>query len=153
MDEVKRITSLLRKTFERHAWYGPSVMEVISDITPDLAICRLENTHSIIELINHMTSWRTYVIKKIHGDYDFKIDDSTNFPLHTDWKASVERLQATQHELLQVLEQFESSKLSENVPHDGRPYTFYALLHGIIHHDIYHTGQIALIKKTSTPKL
>ncbi len=153
MDEVKHITSLLRATFEKGAWHGPSIMEVISDITADLAVQRLDNTHSIIELVNHMASWRVYVLRKINGDYDFKIDDRTNFPDDADWKRSVERLQTTQRDLIGALEGFGSNKLFENIPHDGRPYTFYTLFHGIIHHDIYHIGQIALIKKTSTLKV
>jgi hypothetical protein len=39
----------------------------------------------------------------------------------------------------------DDSYLTEIVP--GRDYDFYTLIHGIIHHDIYHSGQVSMIKK------
>jgi uncharacterized damage-inducible protein DinB len=41
--------------------------------------------------------------------------------------------------------------LKDNVP--GTEYDYYTLLHGIIHHDLYHTGQIAAFKKMIDRKL
>ncbi len=37
------------------------------------------------------------------------------------------------------------AKLSETVP--GREYSVYCLLHGVVQHNLYHAGQIALLKK------
>jgi hypothetical protein len=43
------------------------------------------------------------------------------------------------------LEKTPNEKLQEVVP--GRKYKFFTMIHGIIHHDLYHTGQIVLLKK------
>lgn len=149
-NEVQKIISLLNRTFEKNAWYGPSITEVLTGITQDLAQKRLPHTHSIVELVNHMTSWRLFVIKKLEGDFHFKIDEQSNFPSDTDWNSSLEKLHTSQRQLLQLLDSFDPVALSEKVPHEGYQYSYFTLLHGIIHHDVYHLGQIALIKKTFT---
>jgi uncharacterized damage-inducible protein DinB len=148
MDEVNRIISTLRKTFEKNAWHGPAVKEVLNDITAENAFKRLPGTHSIIELVAHMVSWRNFVIRRINGDDAFTVTDQLNFPAATDWEATCAELEKSQHELIQAIQTLPEEKLKDIVPHGEYKYTFYTLLHGIIHHDLYHTGQIMLVKKS-----
>ena len=146
--EIQNILSLLTKTFEKNAWHGPSVKEVLSDITPEQSLKRLDRTHSIIELVAHMTSWRIFVIRKLEGDIDYKVEDDKNFPAESDWTKALKDLYASQAQLVELVKNFPSVKLSDIVPHGSYKYSYYTLVHGIIHHDLYHIGQIALIKKT-----
>ncbi len=146
--EIENIVSLLNSTFEKNPWYGPSVKEVLSDIQPEWASKRLGHTHSIIELVAHMTSWRMFVIKRLEGDDQFTINDELNFPAATNWPKVVMELYESQEKLLRLLTSFPPAKLFEIVAQGSSEYTFYALLHGIIHHDVYHIGQISLIKKS-----
>ena len=145
--EIENLLSLLKHTFEKNAWHGPSVKEVLQGVNADQAFKRLEHTHSIIELVGHMTAWRIFVIKKLEGEIDYNVGDDQNFPTTNDWVNVLDDLFISQNKLLELLKNFPNSKLSEAVPHGSYRYTFYTLLHGIIHHDVYHTGQIALIKK------
>jgi uncharacterized damage-inducible protein DinB len=147
MNELNRIAETLRNTFEKNAWHGPSVKETLKNINEESAAKRLPNTHSIIELVGHMTAWRIFTILKLKGDTSYKVTDALNFPLVADWKNVFERLEESQRQILDAIASFPPERLSEIVPHEGYKYTFYTLLHGIIHHDLYHTGQIALIKK------
>ncbi len=147
--EIQHILWLLKSTFEKNAWYGPSIKEVLKDITPDLSTKRISNTHSIIELIGHMTAWRTFVLKKLEGGVDYNVTDELNFPSQTNWEASVNALEESQAKLIEVIQKFDPSLLHDLVPHHSYKYSFYGLLHGIIHHDIYHIGQIVLIKKSN----
>jgi uncharacterized damage-inducible protein DinB len=147
MDEIQNILSLLTSTFEKNAWYGPSVKDVLSDIQPEHGSRRIGKTHSIIELVAHMTSWRTFVIKRLEGDDQFTVSEVFNFPSVSDWHNTVRELYESQEKLIVLLKAFPSAKLFDVVPHASYRYTFYTLLHGIIHHDIYHIGQISLIKK------
>jgi hypothetical protein len=40
------------------------------------------------------------------------------------------------------------SRLEEMVPgKEGAHYTFYYMLQGVVQHELYHAGQIALLKK------
>lgn len=145
--EIIHISKLLQRTFEEQPWHGPSVKEVLDGITQEQSFKRLPESHSIIELVAHMTSWRIFVCKKIQGEQEFRITDDRNFPAETNWAKVLADLNESQVSLIEALRAFDETKLPELVPHGSYSYTFYSLLHGIIHHDLYHIGQISLIKK------
>lgn len=146
MAKAQRISELLRSTFDGEAWYGPSVMSVLKDISPEQVFNKIGESNSIIELVEHMTAWRNFTIKKLQGDVSFDIKtDEMNFPQSKDWNKSLEGLKESQHKLLGLLEDLPDERLVAFV--EGRKYSFQVLLHGIIQHDIYHLGQIQLIKK------
>jgi hypothetical protein len=114
-----------------------------------MAFNRLPGTHSIIELVAHMTSWRIFVIKKLEGDSGYTVGDETNFPQATDWGKTSKDLDESQSGLLTAIEKFPDEKLSHLVEGVTSKYTYYTLIHGIIHHDLYHIGQIKLISKVT----
>jgi uncharacterized damage-inducible protein DinB len=145
--ETEKIISLLKRTFDRGAWHGPSVKESLKDVDAAHAMKRLANTHSVIELVAHMTSWRKYVINRIQGNNSFTVTDEMNFPKREDWTNVLKELDDTQDELLALIADFPVYKLSELVPVSEQNYTYNTLLNGIIHHDVYHVGQIMLIRR------
>lgn len=147
--EIKNIVSLLRRTYEGGAWHGPSVKEALADVTQKTAFHRLPHTHSIIELVAHMTAWKTSVARRLSGDYLYKVTEEMNFPNPQDWHATVQQLDESQGALLAAIEVFDSGKLDQQVPWTDESFTYYAIIHGIIHHDLYHAGQIVLIKKSA----
>lgn len=151
MNEIKNICELLSTSFEKNAWHGPAVMEVIGPLSESDALKKLPNTHSIIELVNHMTAWRVFVERRISGDYTYQVTESLNFPESRDWTGSLRGLRESQSKLLEAVRSFPAERLSEKVPHPEQNYNFnfYTLLHGVIHHDLYHVGQIMLINKIS----
>jgi uncharacterized damage-inducible protein DinB len=147
--EKEKIISLLNRTFDKGAWHGPSVKEVLASISPQQAHHRLNSSHSIIELVAHMISWRTYVIKRLEGDNAYNVAEENNFPQGTEWTKTLEQLDASQVSLVRAIEKFPPEKLSELVQGVTEKYTYYTLIHGIIHHDLYHIGQIKLISKAT----
>src|SRR5688572_31701677 len=98
MEELSKMISTLRRTFKKGAWHGPSVKEVLQDITPEMAQARLPQTHSIIELVSHMTSWRNFAVKRLQGDAEFTVTDEMNFPAPADWHTVTGDLEKTQEE-------------------------------------------------------
>ena len=147
--EIQNLVSLLTQTYEKGAWHGPSVKEGLGNISDEQAFGRLPDTHSIIELVGHMTAWRTYVLEKLKGNVAYKVSDESNFPQSKNWKQALERLDESQDLLIRAIEKFPEEKLNEKVAGFIDPYSYYILLHSIIHHDLYHTGQIILIKKAT----
>jgi uncharacterized damage-inducible protein DinB len=147
--EIEKITKLLQRSFEKGAWHGPAVKEVLQDITQETSSKRLPNTHSIIELAGHLTTWRNYVAKKLNGETAYTVPDEMNFPGITDWSKAMAGLEESQQNLLLALSKFPAEKLADLVQGVSHKYTYYTMLHGIIHHDLYHTGQIILIKKAT----
>lgn len=143
--EIERIIHLLEQTYQGNPWYGPSIKEITNQISCVVCLVRLPHTHSIIEIVSHMTAWRKFTIERLEQNDLYEITDETNFPILTQWSAAVTGLHQTQEKLIKVLQKITDARLNDTVP--NRPYTFYTLLHGIIQHDVYHLGQLALIKK------
>jgi uncharacterized damage-inducible protein DinB len=147
MTEIDRIVRLLEKTFDKQPWYGSSIMEILLRVDPEQAIIRQGDTHSIIELVLHMVSWRKFTTQRLLGDTEFEVTDEANFPKPTTWKDAIDQLHQSQEALLMAVKQFPENRLAELVPSKILKYTYYTLLHGIIQHDVYHLGQIALLQK------
>lgn len=151
--EIKRIAKILKHVYAAEAWHGPSVKEVLADVTPELAVKRLSpRLHNIAELVIHLTNWRTFTLEKLTGSltYDIILNSEADWSVVNEltnehWQEMLDNLEDTQTELLEIVEKFSPQKINDIVP--GRRYSFYILLHGIIQHDIYHSGQMAQIKK------
>jgi uncharacterized damage-inducible protein DinB len=146
--EVQKIINTLRHTYEKDAWHGPAVKEALADVSADVIHARIGNSHSIIELVAHMAAWRNYVAEKLKGNDSFELSDEQNFPEETDWNRTLASLEQSQYNLIQALEETPDDRLQQVVP--NRKFKFYTMLHGIIHHDLYHIGQIMLLKKSQT---
>lgn len=153
-EEVLRIIDLLNDTYEsEQAWHGSSVVEILRGVSPKMANRRLTPaTHTIAELVFHITTWRIFAVRKLQGDLTFDIKTKEKnwktFSIVDDleWETLQMELSLSQEELISELEKRTSDEfLDEIVP--GRDYSYYTLLHGLITHDLYHAGQIALIKK------
>ena len=63
----------------------------------------------------------------------------------TAWRGTLAKFENGQRQLRDALRILTDEKLEEIVP--GRPYSFYFMLHGTIQHNLYHAGQIAVLKK------
>jgi hypothetical protein len=57
----------------------------------------------------------------------------------------LDRLRSTSKDLVAAIRGMEDARLDE--PAGGREFNFYFLLHGVVQHNLYHAGQIALLKK------
>jgi len=75
-----------------------------------------------------------------------------NFPLvskvtESGWRRAVAEAKRTHEKLVKTVAALPDSRLQERVP--GKRYDFYHMLHGIAQHELYHAGQIAILKKAS----
>ena len=60
----------------------------------------------------------------------------------------LEHARHVHEELVRAVSQFPEARLSDRVPgKQGAHYKFYYMLHGVVQHELYHAGQIALLKK------
>ncbi len=148
--EIQNIKTLLDETFNGPAWHGPSVQEVLKDISNEEALKSVESAHNIAELVFHMIAWRNYLINKLKGQESYDVSEKENFQkidhlTHDEWVNLKSRLIASQEELQALLSKQNDEILNQKV--GKRNYTFYVLMHGIIQHDLYHLGQIILTKQ------
>lgn len=148
--ESARISRQLKRGFEGNAWHGPAVMELLADVTAAQANARpIREAHTIWELVNHIRSVALQVQRRITGTPPTGAPEEADFPEVTDpsdaaWKRSVDALAATHRELRALVEALPDSRLSEKMEGGA---TLYSNLHGLVQHDLYHAGQIAILKK------
>jgi uncharacterized damage-inducible protein DinB len=151
MTETHRINSQLKRAQEGQAWHGPSLRELLAGVTAEQAAARpIPNAHSIWELVNHIIVWEQIARRRLEGEGEMPIPDEMNFPPVTDaseaaWQATLQSLEASHRSLRDGIKKIDDAYLEETAP--GTLYSNYVLLHGVIQHDLYHAGQIALLKK------
>jgi uncharacterized damage-inducible protein DinB len=87
------------------------------------------------------------------GGKAVELTDEENFPPVKDtsaaaWRTALDEVRRIHTELLSAVSALPDSRLGEMVPgKQGAHYTFYYMLHGVVQHELYHAGQIALLKK------
>ena len=150
LQEINRLNDHLKRAFEGEAWHGPALLSLLADVTAAQAAARpLAAAHSIWELVLHIAAWERAARHALAGQ-PIHVTDDENFPAVTDtgeaaWQETLATLQY-EHQLLQsAVARLTDADLDASVP--GGSYTFYYLLHGVVQHDLYHAGQIALLKK------
>ena len=149
MSETKRIADQLRRSQQGTAWHGPAVGELLKDVDAALAQRRLlPGAHNIWELVLHVTAWQAATLRAVKGEQLPQLDGQDDWPAggHTeqDWRDAIERLDCANEELVTALASFTDERLGDTVP--GRDFSFYFLLHGVVQHNLYHAGQIAILK-------
>jgi len=150
LKETERIADQLGRGFDGRAWYGPSLMALLSEVGAEEAATHpLPERHTIWEIALHINAWRGYVIKTLNGEKLDGLPDEINWPPTPDtskaaWEMALEVLKKVQGTLVEAVNELVDDRLEETVP--GAPYTFYHLLHGIVQHDLYHAGQIAILR-------
>lgn len=151
MSEAARIADQLRRAHRGEAWHGPSVREVLEGVTAAQAAKRgIGNAHTIWELVLHVERWARAAREALDGTPMPAIPYPHDWPPVGEttaeaWSASRAQLDRTLQELADAVENLPEEKLRAMVP--GRDYTFYFLWHGVVQHNLYHAGQIALLKK------
>ena len=153
MSEAARIADQLCRAFDGDAWHGDSLFEILEGVTAAQAATRpIARAHTIWELVLHIAAWDGAVLRRLSGAA-VTLSDAENFPAVTDtsdaaWRKTLAEVRRVHEELVAAVAALADSRLDEIVPgKEGAYYTFYYMLHGVVQHELYHAGQIALLKK------
>jgi uncharacterized damage-inducible protein DinB len=155
MSEIKRIKDQLKRAFDGEAWHGPSVSEVLAGVTAEQAAAHpVTGAHSIWEIALHICAWERIGRKRIEEWVPMEVTPEEDWPPVPEtsehaWKNALNRLRLNHLALEEMIVRLDETRLQDQVP--GTPYNVYFLLHGVIQHDLYHAGQIALLKKAANP--
>jgi len=155
--ESLRIIDQFKRAHDGDPWHGSPVKEILKGVTHEQAARQPPNgAHSIWAIVLHMTGWRNEVAQRATGqpagepaDGDYPdIGD----PTAKRWKEALEALDASHATLVAVVKGMSDDHLlkATNDPRNrplGTGVSYYVLLHGIVQHDAYHAGQIALLKR------
>lgn len=154
MSEARRIADQLRRAFEGQAWHGDSLMETLRGVTAERAAAKpVANLHSIWEIALHIAFWENVSRRRAEGEvFSVEIEDGWMAVTDTSeaaWKKTLEDLRRGNEAFRETILRLDDAQLKNKVEIPGSDYVYniYFMLHGVIQHDLYHTGQIALLKK------
>jgi uncharacterized damage-inducible protein DinB len=156
MNELSSHLKQIQKAFEGEAWHGPSLLEALDGVDAHMAKRRwVDGVHTIWEIALHTVAWKRAVTHWLESK-EFTVGDDENFPTpeqgdDTEWTHVLNELKVAQAELLAVVSRLSNEKLYQSPP--GRETVYSDYLFGIVHHDLYHAGQISLLKKAATVEM
>lgn len=148
--EAARIADQLRRAFYGSAWHGPAVLELLKDVHASTAAARpVKDAHSIWELVLHIAAWDRAAMVRLEGK-KCQLTGAKNFPPVIDanesaWRTTMTEVKRTHDLLVTTVAGLSDARLRDRVP--GKRYDFYHMFHGIAQHELYHAGQIAILKK------
>ena len=154
--ESGRIADQLRRAFDGSAWHGPALIELLEDVDAATAAAKPRlKIHSIWELVLHIAAWDGAALRRLSGE-KYQPTGLENFPpapapTEGGWRNAIAETRRTHDTLVKTVSALPDSRLGERVP--GKRYDFYHMLHGIVQHELYHAGQIAILKKVHANSL
>lgn len=153
MNEIERIIDQLRRAYDGDAWHGSPLRAILADVSAKTAAAKpIRDAHSIREIVRHITFWHDGVRRRIGGE-PVAVGEAEQWPDAIDadgagWPRDLADLERAHLALLETLGRLGEQDLERPVP--GQSYNFYILLHGLVQHNLYHAGQIALLKRAAS---
>lgn len=149
--EVDRLAGQLRRALEGEAWHGPPVLELLAGVSaPQAASHPIAGAHSIWELVLHIASDYDLILRRLAGDGRqlTAAEDWPACPAPTEenWRRTVQELAQGNKKLRQAVLGFPDERLDDPLVPEA-PYTAYMQFIGVTQHNLYHAGQIALLKR------
>lgn len=149
--EAAFIADQLRRAFDGGAWHGPALIELLTDVDAAAAAARpIKNAHTIWELVLHIEAWDRAALVRLSGK-KYQPSGVENFPpmpapTQAEWRKAVAGAKKTHETLVKTVAALPEERLRDRVP--GKRYNFHHMLHGIVQHELYHAGQIVILKKS-----
>jgi hypothetical protein len=151
--EIENLLGLLDEGYRHAAWHGPNLRGSIRGLTARGAAQRPRaGRHNIWEIVVHAAYWKYAVRRRLVGEKrgSFSLRGSNWFDRPIDrsekaWRADVALLDAEHQKLREVVSTLPPEELDH--PAHGSRTLVRRLIAGIAFHDVYHAGQIQLIKK------
>ena len=151
MGEVKHLAEQHRRALEGEAWHGPALLEVLEGVTAKRAAKRpISDAHSIWEIVLHIEAWDRVVLGRLTGA-PIELSNEEDWPGVRDqtpaaWKRAVGSMKSTHMKLNREIAKLSDARLASGYG-PGKRYKMFRLVHGVVHHELYHAGQIAILKK------
>ncbi len=149
-ESIERLIRQLHHTYHGPSWHGPTLKELLADVSAAQASRKgIRNAHSIWEIVLHAAAWKRAVQERLEGSAS-SLKGEEDWPPVSDssdlaWTNALEDLDRAHDLLVARVRQLAPTELDRFAP--AQQISLYATIHGVIQHDIYHAGQIALLKK------
>lgn len=148
--EVNRILDQMDRAFSGDAWHGTPLLRLLDGVSAeDASKHPVMGAHSIWELIHHIAAWNMIVHGRLEGEL-VQVTPERDWPgvwevSEVEWQRAKENLEESRARLRQAVEKITDDQLDQQAVSNGQ--SRYLMLHGLVQHDLYHAGQIAILKK------
>jgi hypothetical protein len=151
MDLRAHLLASLDRAYDQKSWHGPNLKASLRGVSPAVAFFRPgPKRNSIYDLVLHAAYWKYAVRRRLAGEKrgSFALEGSNFFPAPP--KSTAQEVAAAK--LLLEREHRELRAVVEGMPEAafgarlGR-WTAEASISGVAAHDLYHAGQIQLLKR------
>ena len=153
MIEVQRILDQYDRVMNGAAWHGDAIWQILGGISAEQASFRpISSAHSIWEIVGHMAFWEDVAARRL-GGLRAGLEEEGNFPpappegTEANWRETLDRFRASNKSFREALRKLDPARLNELSAAGKR--SFYDEAHGLIEHNVYHAGQIALLAKVT----
>jgi uncharacterized damage-inducible protein DinB len=152
-NEIAILLQIIDESYNNRAWHGTNLRGSIRGLTVEQASWRPSPArHNIWEVVVHCAYWKYIVRRRILGEKkgSFLLNGSNWFkrPIERTekaWRADIHLLEETHESLRNAIAGLKSSNLKKRP--FGSKWTNLQTISGIASHDLYHTGQIQLLKR------
>jgi hypothetical protein len=141
---------LIDEAFRGPSWHGPALLASLRGVTPALAVWRpAEGRHNIWEIAVHAAYWKYAARRRLSGERErFLLKGSNWFvrPLgDRTWKEDLQLLVNEHERLRDVIRRLPRRAFTNIVGPNGNTAAY--TIRGAAAHDLYHAGQIQLLKR------
>jgi hypothetical protein len=151
--EIALLLSIIDEAYEKKAWHGPNLRGSLRGVTAEMAAWRpARGRHNIRELVIHAAYWKYAVRRRLLGEKrgSFPLEGSNwitraSTGSEADWKKDLKLLSEIHRAMREAVAGLRAKDLSVRTP--GSKVTNVRTIFGIAAHDLYHAGQIQLIKR------
>ena len=151
--EIKLLLEIIDQAYVKKAWHGPNLRGSIRGLTAEEAAWRpAPGRHNLWEIVVHAAYWKYAVRRRLRGDKrgSFPLKGSNWFHrpaslTEVAWRKDVELLEREHAVMREAIAELSHSRLYQSAR--GSKTNNAVLIHGIACHDVYHAGQIQLLKR------
>lgn len=149
---VDALLTVMDAAYDRKSWHGTNLKGSIRGLTPAQAAWRPRpDRHSIWELVVHAAYWKYAALRRFSGAGrgSFPRAGSNWFARASgsaaEWRADIRLLDEMHRALRRAVADLSDRDLSRTPR--GSKVSNFTLLSGVAAHDLYHAGQIQLLKR------
>lgn len=150
---IELLLEILDQAYNRRGWHGTTLRGALRGVTPAEALWRPgPDRHNVWELAIHAAYWKYAVRRRLAGEaagsFERKPSNWPDIPDPPDlkaWQRDIVLLDAEHAKLREVVSGLSAADLERRSPKGV--WTYAEEIHGVAAHDLYHTGQIQLIKR------
>ena len=153
MSTTELLLASIDEAFDERSWHGTNLRGSLRGVTPGQGAWRpAPGRHNIWELMVHAAYWKYDIRRRLTGEkaHSFAIPGSNFWPRPLEgtpgeWRRDLRLLEDEHVQLRAAVAGFPPARWTRKAP--GKPFNFEGLVRGVAAHDLYHAGQIQLLRR------